>query len=151
MAQLRTPPRLAGFDYMSKAVYFVTFTVWDRAHVFSHSEAAGIARDAILGFRSREWIWLLAYCVMPDHIHVLMKPRRRIQLSRLVTAIKNAIGRALQASALHVRWQHGYYDKVLRPGDSENEIAHYIVQNPVRAGLVEDSASYPFGGIVDRW
>jgi hypothetical protein len=43
-------------------------------------------------------------------------------------------------------WQAGYFDRVLREDDSTFAVARYIVQNPVRAGLVRSPVEYPFCG-----
>ena len=41
-------------------------------------------------------------------------------------------------------WQEGYYDRVLRTNDDTCAWVEYIVQNPVRANLVERPEEYPF-------
>jgi hypothetical protein len=50
-----------------------------------------------------------------------------------------------------VVWQSGFHDRVLRSGDDPCLLARYIVENPVRAKIVEQSDQYPFGGIIDDW
>ena len=47
-------------------------------------------------------------------------------------------------------WQKGYYEHVLREDEDSKEIAHYIIANPVRAGLVQSPDDYPFIG-SDAW
>jgi len=42
-------------------------------------------------------------------------------------------------------WQHGYYERILRRDEASVLVCHYILNNPVRAGLVADPADYPFG------
>ncbi len=43
-------------------------------------------------------------------------------------------------------WQRSYYDHVLRGEEDTEDVAEYIWNNPVRAGLVTDRDSYPFWG-----
>jgi REP element-mobilizing transposase RayT len=43
-------------------------------------------------------------------------------------------------------WQDGYYDHVLRNNETTVKVARYIVENPVRAGLVTSVKEYPFIG-----
>ena len=43
-------------------------------------------------------------------------------------------------------WDKGYYDRVLRDSEATEAIAHYILTNPVRAGLVNSPDGYPFLG-----
>ena len=47
-------------------------------------------------------------------------------------------------------WQPGYYDRVLRQNEDARWVARYIVNNPVRAGLVVSPRDYPFLG-SDVW
>ena len=43
-------------------------------------------------------------------------------------------------------WQRYGYERVLRAEETTREVVRYILENPVRAGLAEDVASYPFWG-----
>ena len=43
-------------------------------------------------------------------------------------------------------WQRSYYDRVLRKEETLKEVAWYIMNNPVRKGLVDDYRSYAFLG-----
>ena len=106
----------------------------------------------ILLYRSREYYYLPAYCVMPDHIHMLIIPISPTRhLSRIIATVKNAISYSLKEHGVHLRWQWGYYDRVLRKAESTVDVAEYILMNPVRKGLVADFRDWPYSGIVDRW
>ncbi len=41
-------------------------------------------------------------------------------------------------------WQDGYWDRVLRRDQDVVAVSDYIVQNPVRAGLVQRPEDYPY-------
>ena len=43
-------------------------------------------------------------------------------------------------------WQDGYYERVLRRDEDIKEVARYIFENPVRAGLVQSPTEYPYLG-----
>jgi hypothetical protein len=43
-------------------------------------------------------------------------------------------------------WHKSYHDHVVRSEEDLLQIAEYILGNPVRAGLVESAAEYPFSG-----
>jgi REP-associated tyrosine transposase len=152
MPHTRTPPRLQGFDYSRGRTYFITFVVWDRLPVFADDRSALSAQACLMGYRERSWYWLLAYCVMPDHIHALLRTRKPgLRLATIVTTLKNQICRSLRESGSLVKWQPGFYDRVLRDLDDPGLVAKYVVENPVRAGLVKASPQYRYGAIVDRW
>ena len=40
-------------------------------------------------------------------------------------------------------WQRSYWDHVLRRDEDVRIVAEYIVQNPVRAGIVDEACRYP--------
>jgi hypothetical protein len=39
-----------------------------------------------------------------------------------------------------------FYDRIVRRGDDAREIAAYILDNPVRAGLIRSGEVWPFSG-----
>ncbi len=90
---------------------------------------------------------LFAFCVMPDHIHLLVQPG-----DVLVTHFINL----LRFRYEYVMTRGGYKDAVWHPGFidyplSDEEIiatALFIYENPVRNGLVENAAEYPFSFIL---
>ena len=74
---------------------------------------------------------------MPDHFHALwMFPGRR-SMPPVVAGFKRWVAR--QSG---VEWQTGFFEHRLRGWESAEEKRIYILQNPVRAGLV---------GCVDEW
>jgi len=45
-----------------------------------------------------------------------------------------------------ILWQRSYYEHVLRRDEDAKEVARYILNNPVRAGFVQDFQNYPYAG-----
>jgi len=45
-------------------------------------------------------------------------------------------------------WQKGFFDHVLRSGESYSEKWDYVRQNPARAGLANDCREWPFSGTI---
>ncbi|CAN5533350.1 hypothetical protein BH23CHL5_BH23CHL5_19700 [soil metagenome] len=77
------------------------------------------------------------FCIMPDHAHVLLEVHDRDQLS-LVKSIKLTTTNAWWKAGGQGRlWQRSFYDHGIRgPRDYDATVA-YILDNPVKAGLVE--------------
>ena len=48
-------------------------------------------------------------------------------------------------------WQRSSYDHVIRYNKSVEPVVHYVLNNPVRKGLVRDWEDYPYSAIEDRW
>jgi REP element-mobilizing transposase RayT len=87
----------------------------------------------------------LAFVVMPDHIHWLVQTGEQRTLAESVCVVKSAAARQINAllGSLNRIWQRGYYDRAIRKDDDLVEVARYIVNNPVRAGLVRSVGDYP--------
>jgi REP element-mobilizing transposase RayT len=88
---------------------------------------------------------LVAYVVMANHVHLLIWPK--IAPARLMKSLKGSTAR--EANKLLGRtgeafWQKESYDRWVRnPGELE-KIRHYILNNPVKAGLVSEARDYPW-------
>ena len=89
---------------------------------------------------------LYAYCVMPDHVHVLLQPNAG-DLIQYVQAVKGKTTRTYwKLGGSGKLWQRGFHDHILRREESLHGITQYILANPVRAGLTDDIVAYPFSG-----
>ena len=86
------------------------------------------------------------YVVMPDHIHVLVSLKDESHLPRAVQLIKGGFSHALREKGILLRavWQQRYHDRRVRDAEDFAEIAEYIRQNPVRRGLANHPADYPY-------
>jgi putative transposase len=94
---------------------------------------------------------LLAYCFMPDHVHLLAEGMTdRADARAFMILAKKRSGIAYSRRTRKPLWQEGYYDRVLRAGDDVRAVARYMLNNPVRAGLVRHPFEYPHLG-SDRW
>jgi len=88
---------------------------------------------------------------MPDHLHLLVEGvTEGANLLRFVQVAKRRSGSVYARSARRPLWQEGYYERVVRPSEDARWVARYILQNPVRAGLVEAPSEYEFLG-SDTW
>jgi putative transposase len=145
------PPRLARFEYVGRYSYFLTICTHERSAIFRNEEWA---RLVIAQFRRTATTFsfaILAYCVMPDHVHLLLAGRSEgADLRRFVKRVKQSVGQRYANRTKQRLWQEGYFDHVLRPGESEASMAKYIIENPVRAGLVAVATDYPYSG-SDVW
>jgi len=94
-------------------------------------------------------IHLHAVVVMPDHVHLLLRPFRdengwSFPLVDILQCFKGAtahrINKLLGISG--PLWEEESFDHVLRSDESLKEKAEYIRKNPVRAGLVSRPEDY---------
>ena len=87
---------------------------------------------------------LYAWCLMPDHLHLLTQDADIVEFARLLK------GRATPVARRHEYgrrlWQRSFFDHGLLRDESLGRVAQYIFENPVRARLVETPADYRWSG-----
>lgn len=90
----------------------------------------------------------LAFVVMPDHVHWLIH-LGRLPLQDLMRDVKSYSGFYVKQSIQRrdeatpvVIWQTGYHDHALRKEERVQDVARYLVMNPVRAGIVKSVREY---------
>ena len=157
--------RLPPESYRGLAMVHWTLTVADRRTGWLDACAHACWREALLHTLVRYALAAPAYCLMPDHAHLLLvgltersdQQRALSFLRRYTTRMFAADGsESASATGQRVGWQKQAYDHVLREeerrGDAFQTVAHYIVENPVRAGLVEAAEVWRFSGaLVAGW
>ncbi|MCB2408420.1 REP-associated tyrosine transposase [Hymenobacter lucidus] len=89
---------------------------------------------------------LICYCILPNHVHLVISlPDEAPFLARTIQRIKGYT--ALQANQLLSRtgqfWQRETYDHIIRSGEEMQRVIAYVVNNPVKAGLVESWEQWP--------
>ena len=125
---------------LSKSVYFLTACAEDReAKPFSDSKTAEGLLDSIR-YRHENRLWFCHIAVvMPDHVHLLASFSEESEIQKLLRNWKH-----WTAHQFGFRWQRDFFEHRLRSDESLNEKAAYIFENPVRAGLVEKPADWPY-------
>jgi REP element-mobilizing transposase RayT len=135
------PPRIPVLlRWEQRVIYFVTICVSDRQPVLANEDAFRAFKTAVA--KLQYWT-ILAAVLMPDHLHVVVSPTEvcHAKLGNFSAALKRWIRRELKAEW---NWQLGCFDRPLRSDKSLHEKWLYIQDNPVRAGLVQRAADWPY-------
>ena len=141
------PRRLRGNSYSGAAAYFVTTCTHSRRSAFHDIEFGREATALLVAYSARYDFAVSAYCLMPDHAHLLVTATTlESPLCDLIRIWKQVTGYRWHARRGGRLWQAGYFDRILRDDEPELPVARYIIENPVRAGLVTSAASYPLTG-----
>ena len=126
---------------LENQTYHIVLTCKDRRPVFTDP---CLAKHAVQSMkRLTPEAETIAFVVMPDHIHWLIKLGDKKSLSDVVRLLKVFITH--KAGSI---WQKGYYDYALRKEDDMKGIARYIILNPVRAGITKTIREYPWWDCV---
>jgi len=121
-----------------------------RDSLFSDERFAGICLEALESAAEKHDAVLHAYCVMPDHVHMLVEVPGPASLQKFVRLHKQLVGFRIKQITGNSVWQVSYHDRILRLEESLLDVALYIWENPVKAGLVDSREAYPFSGPPEK-
>jgi REP-associated tyrosine transposase len=140
--------RLSLDVYQGSSAYSTTTTVKGRRPVFGHADIVAMCIEKLREAAARTGFEVVAYCFMPDHLHLLVRSPERADLVAFMRLFKQLSGYAYRqlTGDSEVLWQTSYYDHVLRQEEDLHNAARYIWGNPVRASLVESATEYPYSG-----
>lgn len=152
---------LKDFDYGShEHVFFITICTGAKQHYFADPKISKIVIDELEHRRTNQEIKLFCYCIMPDHLHLLISLNENYirkegafgerTLQDWVSAFKRYTAKILRETFHMERfWQSNFYDHVIRKDESLLEICSYILNNPVRKGMVSNWEEYLYSRMVD--
>jgi len=125
--------------------YHVTTSTQGRRTVLSDAENAHVVVQALQFIRGQR-AYLLAYTVMPDHVHAVLVPRNGYTVSQVMQTVKGYVARTINArnGQRGKLWQQSFYDRMIRDEQQLFEAIEYVHMNPVVAGLVVDAEAYEF-------
>ena len=138
-------PRLKDFNYSGTYAYFVTILTKDRGTYLREVEVVDSLIGILVEKARSERFSVLAYCFMPDHPHLLVSgDDDNSNLMKFISLFKQKSGYWFKKNYNKNLWHISYYDHILRKEESIENVALYILENPVRKGLVYDFREYPF-------
>jgi len=91
------------------------------------------------------------WCVMPNHVHVLLEPITA-SLGTIVGGWKSFTAREINRLLARTGsvWMADYFDRYIRDAGHHEAVAKYIRENPVKTGLVSTSVEWPWGSAALR-
>lgn len=111
---------------------------------------ASLTKNALLYFDGQRYR-ILEWCIMPNHVHVLFEPIGDCLLSNIIHNWKSFI--AHQANKLLNRkrefWMPDYFDRFIRDEKHFSATKEYIIQNPVKASLVDSPEKWPWSSAAN--
>jgi REP element-mobilizing transposase RayT len=135
----------SGRVSIENQAYFITAATLGRVPLFTAAAAASVVLDALRWNDQEGRIILDAAVLMPDHLHFVAE-LKSTSLSKLMHSLKGFTAKRINALLIRQGrlWQDQYYDHAIRKDEDLNEVVLYMLNNPVRAGLVKDFHDYPF-------
>jgi putative transposase len=146
----RHPARRDVFEVFNHPpIVFLTVCAKDKKRILASDAVHHTLREAWTTADS----WLVGrYVVMPDHLHLFCSPVREtpVPLARWVAYWKSHASRHWPTRQDAPIWQANFWDTQLRRGESYDNKWQYVVENPVRAKLVENPTDWPYQGEIHR-
>ncbi|NQX00902.1 transposase [bacterium] len=120
--------------------------------VFKNPSCAVIIQNKLLEGHSSRYS-LIDWCIMPNHVHVLVRLMENQTLAEIIKSWKG--GSAIEINRILQRqgtlWQRDYYDRYVRDMDHLYNCIAYIRNNPVKAGLCTKPEDWPFSSAGVNW
>jgi type I restriction enzyme R subunit/putative DNA methylase len=116
----------------------------------AHPEVARFVQNTFLHFHGERY-HLHAWCIMPNHVHILIEPM--FELAAIVQGWKSFTARwilrqnqrlGLQIPESNQFWMREYWDRYIRDANHYQKVVEYIHQNPVKAKLCRVPEDWPW-------
>ncbi len=140
MAELAITRRHLPHWTLEGSIYFVTFDC--------DKSALGEQEQRIVIDHIKEgddkFYDLFAAIVMPDHVHLLIRPLKGYDLSRVMKGVKGVSAHKinLHRGTSGTLWQDESYDRIIRTSAEFDQKLNYMYNNPIKKGLTDDPSNY---------
>jgi REP element-mobilizing transposase RayT len=127
-----------------RAAYDEAMDAGQGSCLLRHPDAAAIVEDCLLHRDGIDYR-LIAWVVMPNHVHAVLEPV--IRLPDIVKAWKSVTAKRINAWRAEGGrvWQPEYFDRFIRDDGHLVTVVQYVENNPVKAGLCETPEQWRFG------
>jgi len=148
--------RLDPTIYTGRIVVSFTLCVQDRKELFINDDIfkkfeSILAAELKAGNCSSH-----VYFFMSDHAHILLSGSSDdSNIKKCIDSFKKKTGFWLYKNKPEYKWQKDYFDHILRKEEDLETLIKYILNNPVRVGLVDNWKQYKYKGStiyhLDEW
>jgi REP element-mobilizing transposase RayT len=148
-------------------VHFITTTIAGFVKVFNDKRSINIVIDCLRFYQDRGDLKLLAYVIMPNHIHLILKTKGK-SVSEIMAGFKRFSSKQIQEYLIETNqtkllsslsnaakhetvstkvWKHRYDCMTIVSNDMLVQKVRYIHNNPVAANLVSDPINWPYSSV----
>lgn len=145
--------------FIPGGAYFFTLVTYNRLPILTSEDARRLLHTAMTRVGQRFPYQTIAICLLPDHLHCLWTlpegdanyPLRWNQIKRLFSIeYRKSIGPVETRNPSRIKhreaaiWQRRYWEHTIRDEQDLHNHIDYIHYNPVKHGLVERAADWPW-------
>jgi len=138
--------RLPNYDYSKDRPVHVTICTNNKENIFDSNVHANIVISELLKTAKDLRFRILCYCLMPDHLHVIISPGdSNLPLSKFLNTFKGRTTTIFRTmKGFEKIWQRSAFDHIIRAEEGLKAVIEYIINNPVRKGIVEKAEDYTY-------
>jgi putative transposase len=142
-ARNASPDKILG----SARVFFATTKTHQGRRLFQVERNAMLLIEVLRSNATAGKFQLDDFVIMPDHLHLLMTLPGGTSVEKAMQLIKGGFSYRLKREIGYQGevWQRGFSEVQIRDGQSLLQHRAYILENPVKAGLVDSAEQYPYG------
>ena len=139
--------RLDPEIYTGKILVSFTLCIKDRRELFTDEKVFLFFESMLLNELTISDCCAYVYLFMPEHVHLVLAGNTEdSDIKKCLDMYKKKTGFWLYKNNPSIKWQKDYYDHVLRKEEDLETVIQYILNNPVRAGIVDNWKQYKFKG-----
>ena len=134
--------------FIEGAFYHVTSRTNNKVRAFERNLGQKIMHLTLQEAKEKFGFCLANFCIMPTHIHLLIKPENGTSLSKIMQWIKTQSAKrwnSINGTSNHL-WGDRYFSRVIKNEQDYITVMNYIDQNPVRC---QTGASHLFAWCLD--
>lgn len=120
--------------------------------IFIEDEDYAKYLELLKHYKRKFWYRVFCYCLMPNHIHILIQPRETSELPLIMQGLSQTYTIWFNEKYKKVGhlWQGRFKNMVINRDDYFIECISYIEANPVRAKIVSSPADYLWSSYKSR-
>ena len=144
-------PRIPRGD-SAEGIYHIINRGNMRMQIFDDHDDYEYFLDLLKKGAKKEKIAIHAYCLLPNHFHLLLSPQHEGSLSRMMQWVMTSHVRYYHRknkTSGHV-WQGRYKSFIIEKESYYISVMHYIEANALRADLVTKGEEWIYGSLHER-
>ena len=132
--------------YIENAAYFLTTVTKNRIEIFKDPRYCKLLLVTIEYFKLVLDYKLYGFCIMPEHLHLIIHPFGKYNFSYIMQMIKGSFARKLNKinDTKGRVWQKTFYDECILNSLQLINKLEYVHNNPLEGSLVSSPEEYPY-------
>jgi putative transposase len=134
-----------------RGIVTVSFTlcIQDKKQAFTEATLVKTFIEMLTSVTDISLYKIPVYCFMPDHLHLLIQGiSNKSDVWKATVSFKQKTGFWLSSNKPEIKWQKDFYDHVIRADAKLGTHIRYILDNPVRKGLITTWQEHPYKGSI---